>query len=297
MTKHGLRSLVVQLAVCSLVAVSPAALAAESAPISLARDGPWVANYDDDKCQLLAKFGTGDATIVARFTRFQPSDGFDLALTGESLKRAGTTSKVKLGFGPGPGEREAMADLGTFGNKPLMMFGGQRLDNRSVTTDGPAQSWPSLTPAQEAAVSTLTVRFGGARNYRPELGSMAGPMAAMRTCITDLLKHWGYDPQEVAAQSRRATPIGNPGSWVTTKDYPSKSVMMGHNGLLQFRLDIDEAGKVLGCHILARTRPDEFADIACRAITSRASFEPALDAAGKPTRGYYMNKVRFVIPG
>jgi hypothetical protein len=67
--------------------------------------------------------------------------------------------------------------------------------------------------------------------------------------------------------------------------------MNGHNGLVQFRLDVDPGGKVAGCFILSRTSPDDFADITCRAMTRRARLQPALDAKGKPIRSYYVNKV------
>ena len=297
MINPRLRCFLAGSAMCGLVAASPAAWGADSAPVSLPRDGAWLANYDDDSCQLLGKFGTGKSAISAIFTRYQPSEGFDLMLQGESLKRSGNTAKVKLAFGPGQPERVASADLGTLADKPLMMFSGQRLDSWTWPLDRKDITPPPVTPAQEAAVSTLTVGLGGSRSYRLELGSMGKPMATMRDCMDGLLKFWGYDPAAIATQSRRATPLGNPGSWVTTNDYPSKAVMMGHNGLLQFRLDLDEAGKVLRCHILARTNPDDFADIACRALAKRARFEPALDAAGKPMKSFYMNKVRFVIPG
>ncbi len=168
-------------------------------PISLARDGPWVANYDDDSCQLLAKFGKDKASIIARFTRFQPSDGFDLALTGESLERPGPTSKVKLAFGPGQPEREAFAIVGTVSDKPLLIFNGQRLDGWERPFGRKDEPAPKVAPAQEAAVSALTVRLGGKRNYRLELGPMDKPMAAMRTCMDNLLTHWGYDPKAIAA--------------------------------------------------------------------------------------------------
>jgi len=296
MTGQGWRRRLAGRALLALVVVSPPAWAAAAAPISLAHDGPWVANFDDDSCQLLGRFGTGKSAIVAIFTRYQPSNGFDLALQGESLKREGSSSQIKLAFGPGLPEQEALATLGTLGGKPLMMFNALRLDRWTRSPDRRDEVPPAIYPEQEAAVSTLTVRLGGKRNYRLELGSMGKPMATMRTCMDGLLEHWGYDPTAFAAQSRPAIPIGSPGNWVIPADYPSKALTAGHNGLIQFRLDLDETGKILGCHILARTNPDEFADAACHALNRRARFEPALDAAGKPTKTFYINNIRFVIP-
>lgn len=295
MTGQGWRIRLAGGTLLALGVVSPLAWAAAAEPISLAQDGPWVANFDDDSCQLIGRFGTGKTSIVAIFTRYQPSDGFDLALQGASLEREGSSSQIKLVFGPGLPEQEALATLGTLGSKPLMMFNALRLDRWARSPKLRDEAPPAIYPEQEAAISTLTVRLGGKRNYRLELGSMGKPMATMRTCMDGLLKHWGYDPVAFAAQSRGAVPLSNPGTWVTSADYPSKALRGGYNGIIQFRLDLDETGKILGCHILARTNPDEFADAACRALTRRARFEPALDAAGKPTKTFYSDSIRFVI--
>jgi hypothetical protein len=72
--------------------------------------------------------------------------------------------------------------------------------------------------------------------------------------------------------------------------------MKGFNGIVQFRLDVDAAGKITGCHVLHRTKPDLFADLTCRSITRRAKLEPALDAEGKPVRSFSVHKVLWIMP-
>lgn len=243
MGQPGLRACFAAWAILCLAA-SPPAWAADPAPISLVQDGNWVANYDDESCQFLGKFGTGKLAV-----------------------------------------------------KPLMVFGPQRFDGWRQPPGRDVQKPPAVTPAQEAAVSHLTLWLGGNRNYRLEVRSMGKPMATMRHCMDGLIEHWGYNPTAIAALSRLPTPINDPGKWVTTNDYPSNALRTGHGGIVQFRLDLDEAGKILKCHILSRTNPDEFADTSCRLLTRRARFEPALDAAGKPTKSFYVNSVRFIIPG
>lgn len=296
MGQPGLRACFAVWAIVCLAA-SPPAWAADPAPISLVQDGNWVANYDDESCQLLGKFGTGKLAIVAIFTRYEPTDSFHLSLQGESLELRGNRALVKLAFGTEQTKREELATLGKLAAKPLMVFGPQRFDGWRQPPGRDVQKPPAVTPAQEAAVSHLTLRLGGNRNYRLELRSMGKPMATMRHCMDGLIEHWGYNPTAIAALSRLPTPINDPGKWVTTNDYPSNALRTGHGGIVQFRLDLDEAGKILKCHILSRTNPDEFADTSCRLLTRRARFEPALDAAGKPTKSFYVNSVRFIIPG
>lgn len=284
------------LPVAAVLVLPVIAEAKERRLTTLQRQGGWIANYDDDSCQLVAKFGSGDEAVIARFTRYQPGDRFDLTLYGERLKRAGARVPIKVAFAPGQPEREVEAVVGDSNKKPLLLMNSMRLDGWTP----PKGDWeaipPPIGPEQEVSVTGFTFWLNRSTGYTLALGPMGKPMQAMRTCMDNLLQHWGYDPAVIAAQSKAPKPIGSPGNWLTTVDYPSASLMRGHNGIVQFRLDLDEAGKILGCHILARTNPDEFADVSCRALTRRAKFEPALDATGKAMKSFYISKIRFIIP-
>jgi TonB family protein len=79
-------------------------------------------------------------------------------------------------------------------------------------------------------------------------------------------------------------------------EYPAKAMAGGHNGLVQFRLDVDPEGKVSGCHVLARTNPDDFADLTCKSLTRRGKFKPALDAQGRPVPSFFVGKVSWMMP-
>lgn len=263
--------------------------------ISLPKDGPWVADYDVDSCRLAARFGKGDEAIVALFTRYVPGNWFDLSLTGDRLKRGEAQVQIKVGFGPGQSMRDVLATSGTRGGKPALLLGSNRLDGWTAPETRTDTEPPPISVEQEAAVSQFTVQLNRARAYRLELGSMNRPMAEMRKCMDTLLTHWGYDPAVVATLTRPPTPTENPGTWASSTDYPSRALSKGLNGIVQFRLDVDEAGQVAGCRILARTDPDEFSVQTCKILSRRAHFLPALDAAGKPVKSFYVNKVRFMM--
>jgi len=278
----------------------PIALQAKPAPlIQLDRIGKWEVNYDADACHLLARLGQGEQETILRITRFQPQDSFDLTIYGKPLRYSGTNVNVTVDFGlqPEPIKRGGM--LGTIGKDiPLLIINHVRLDGwdgwgKSTSQTAPL---PEVTPQQEASVSGFNLEIQRRKRLRFETGSMAAPMEAMRACLTDLIKHWGYDPIAQAQRIQEPTPIGSPGDWLVTSDYPTEAVYGGKQGIVQFRLDIDETGKATGCHILYRTNPDEFADITCRNIMRRARLQPALDAQGKPIKSYYINKVRWILP-
>lgn len=269
------------------------ASAKEKPPISLAKTSKWEINYDDDSCHLLARFGEGPQSAIIRMTRYQPGDVFDLSLYGEPFKYVPSTMAVKIAYGTAPADKQE-AITGQSGNKvPLLILNKQRLDH---WTYKPGATPPPITVAQEEQVKFIDLGIAGGKRFRLETGSLGAPMAAMRTCVDDLVKKWGYDPVQQAQLSRPATPTKSPGSWLRNDDYPAGSLRNGHNGLVQFRLDIDPSGVVTGCYVLHRTNPDDFADLTCKLISKRAKFVPALGKDGQPVKSFFISKARFMIP-
>ena len=284
------------------VAASPIQAAKPLVPIPLAHVGPWEVNYDDDSCHLIGTFGSGDDRIIVRFTRYQPGDGFALALIGKPMRTSSASSRVKLDFGPQVDPQEHDSFNGTMGTTPAAFLLGLTLIDRpklakaATLADALKALEPTnITPEQEALVRDLTILTGNRKSYRLALGSMAAPMRTLRGCTTDLVKHWGLDPTEQASLARRPTPISNPGSWMNSGDYPSAMLRIGGNGMVQFRLDISETGSIAACHIQSRTNPDAFADLSCKLISKRGRFTPALDRNGKPVKSYFVSSVRWTM--
>lgn len=280
--------------VCGAVALGSIGASNEPVPVTKARVSAWEINYDTDSCNLLAEFGDGSQATFIRLTRYQPQDSFDLIVYGAAYSFGASTVSVRVGFGLAtPVKREAMT--GQAGDKlPLLMINALRLDGWEEAK--PDEKGPPITPAQEDRATMIDLTIPGGKRFQLETGSFAKPMAAMRACVDDLVKSWGYDPVELAALAAPAQPAQNPSRWLTNEDFPSRSALAGHNGVVQFRLDIDSTGKVTGCNILHRTNPDDFADLTCKLITKRAKFSPARDKSGQPVRSYYVNRARFIIP-
>ncbi len=282
-----------QLVVGSLAAaaVATGAAAQPRAPETLTRTGAWIVDYDRDSCHLVGQFGSGDDSMILRLTRYEPGDWFDFSLYGNRLASSAARSKAKLGFGPGgaPVDRHTMN--GKSGKLPLMLFGTTRLDGWERSR--PGEHGPPLSPQQEAAFSEVTVKVAGKKPFRLQFGALDKPMAQLRACQEDLVKSWGYDPAVQASLKRPVEAENSPATWLKPADYPSGALNMGQNGMVQFRLDVDADGKISGCHVLARTSPDVFADTTCRLVALRAKLKPALDAAEKPVPSFYVQKVRW----
>ena len=55
-------------------------------PLRLAPSSKWVAEYSEDSCRLIRKFGEGDDKVTIIFSRYETGDGFTLALVGNPVK-------------------------------------------------------------------------------------------------------------------------------------------------------------------------------------------------------------------
>ena len=276
----------------SLAWLSPAH-AGSDALTTLPKTSNWEMRYDEDSCHLLATFGEGSQQVILRMTRFEPASKFDLMLYGEAFRSTEPWLSLTIAFGKSkPFTRPVGA--GTSGERQFVIANSLRFDS---TEGAYAKPNVEVSTRQEAAVDSITFSMSHGKSTRLVTESLAAPMEAMRTCTDDLIKSWGYDPTVYATLTRPPTPKNNPGTWVSDNDYPTGALMAGHNGIVQFRLQIDEAGKIVGCRILQSFKPGDFDKLTCELIGRRARFDPALDAAGKPIKWFYVNRVRWVMSG
>jgi TonB family protein len=286
------RSLLLVLALAS-AGTAMAASAQRDAPVEkLTRTGKWVANYDRDSCTVVAPMGEGRDGVAVKFTRYTPGEQFTLSVVGNRFAERDVRVEGTADFGAAPEPLKARAFAGEAGKYPALFFDPMRIDGWHPRQFG--ETGPSISPEREGQVTGVTLALYGKKPLRLEFGPLAAPMTVMHQCMDALVKRWGYDPAQQAMAQRHVSPATRPQSWLALDDYPNKAMRKGHNGIVQFRLDVDADGKVVGCFVLARTNPDDFADLTCRAITKRAKFEPALDAQGKPMRAFWVGSINWI---
>lgn len=283
------------LACCALALVMAqnSALAAEKPPVSLAKTSKWEMRYDEDSCHLLATFGEGKDQVILRMTRFEPASKFDLMLYSQEFRSPEPWQEMTIAFGQMPSFTRH-AGVGKSGERNFAIAKSLRFDS---SKDAYPKPLTEVTPQQEAAIDSITFSVSKGSKTRLVTGSMDAPMQAMRACTDDLIKSWGYDPALLSTLTRPPTPKNNPGSWVNDNDYPRDSLAAGNSGIVQFRLQVDESGKISSCRILQSFKPADFDKLSCDLIGRRARFDPALDAAGKPVKWFYVNSIRWVAGG
>lgn len=97
-------------------------------------------------------------------------------------------------------------------------------------------------------------------------------------------------------RSRALRSRGNEASWVTTDDYPSSALREEAEGVTGTRLSVGADGRVTNCEVTSSSGNGALDQAACRNLTRRARFEPALDRDGNPVAGSFPKRVRWQLP-
>lgn len=96
--------------------------------------------------------------------------------------------------------------------------------------------------------------------------------------------------------NRAAGPKGNPADWVSQDDYPAAALRAEAQGRTSIAWDINLQGRVENCHVTSSSGNADLDEAACRAITRRGKYSPALDQSGNPIRSAAARTVRWVLP-
>jgi hypothetical protein len=276
-----------------------AALAfAQAAPLqdapALQRVGKWQIDDDGEACHLAAQFGEGANAVVARFTRYAGGDGLELQLLGPQFDHPTRYAQATYDFGIGKPVTTPVSILKAEKGS-LMTAPSLRIDGADSPKPGTLAT--RVGEEQEGKVSMLTVSVPKHATVRLATGSLQKPMAAFRTCVDNLVQHWGYDPVALKSLSKPAVPLVPASQVLTSADYPASMARSDMNGSAQYRIGIDEAGAVSSCHVLYQDEKAPFAEATCTALRKRAKFTPALDAQGKPIKAYMVGRTIWRMGG
>lgn len=103
-------------------------------------------------------------------------------------------------------------------------------------------------------------------------------------------------PRQMPPTPYKPMPVGNPGNWVATNDYPASALANENMGTSAFRLEVSAKGDVTSCKITQSSTHADLDAAACNALTRRAKFEPAVNYDGQPVASMYSNRVHWQIP-
>ena len=85
------------------------------------------------------------------------------------------------------------------------------------------------------------------------------------------------------------------GSWFSASDYPAMARRQGAEGVVAYRIDVDPAGRPIGCQVTQSAGP-ALDQPTCDLLMRRSHFTPAADASGKAVAGRYIGRIRWNLP-
>ena len=97
-------------------------------------------------------------------------------------------------------------------------------------------------------------------------------------------------------QAKAAKPKGDSSAWLTTDDYPTRSIRERQEGRTGYRLAIDAAGRVTACTVTGPSGHSELDGRACQLLPKRAKFDPARDTTGAAVNGSYSGNIQWRLP-
>ncbi len=261
-------------------------------PMSLAPVTSWRLDRDEHRCSLTRSFGDSANPFLLRFERFAPGDGFEILLSGQQLKGIMRSGGARIAYGEGSFTRipdNALA--GKNGKMLLALLMTSSLMPEAFTPRVRAGDRPTVTPEFEQAVTSVSLAWG-TQAVRLETGSLGKPFAALRTCTDNLVRSWGFDPEEQARLRTKPIPSRN-----TIRSFqsvfPVQLMVPGAQAWARLRVLIDADGRPHDCLVQRISNGQDLGSLACDVMLEHASFTPATDAQGNNVASYFATKVAW----
>ncbi|MFA6218860.1 MAG: energy transducer TonB [Erythrobacter sp.] len=289
------------------------ARAADAEVVTLDPSSQWQLDMGDHKCRIARLFGPEGAPAVFYLEQWDPSDRAAWVVAGKAVEHLRTGRTTSFVFGPSGDHGEFKPRDITLGNFGRSFEGETTVSRREGGDDdrgekygpGRQRDWaldPRGLEALDAAgakdLDLLTLDQGARARITLRLGNLAAPIAAMNACMEDLVKYWGFDPDE---QRRVASPpqILNFPSVVRgiQEEYPAAALSGGLQADFHLRLTVGADGSVENCALINQTIAKGFDTNKdpCSIFVRRAKIEPAHDISGNAVRTFYTTRIHYVI--
>lgn len=269
----------------SLASIASPAFAQESDPQIFDPASDWALEYADNYCLLQRTFESEQGGVILQMRQFTPGASVQLLVISDSLRSH--DAGPKAGFIP-----FAMQE----GRDPYAL----KLQNDSEAVALTVR-YPGPTGGNEAsntAPAPQRLQVDGAFSIPIVLdtGDLQPVMEAMSSCMNDLLATWGVDSEDMHSGTRPARPVDQ-ARWMrrVMENYPREALRSNDEARLHINLLVGPDGTAEQCSATNRVGYEQFEESACAAFLEHARFEPALDAQGNPTHGFWYTGVNYTI--
>jgi TonB family protein len=263
-----------------MIGAAIAMMLAPAVPAGLAPTSQWLID-DKEQCTLSRDYDSSGAQLT-------------VGLRTAPFVQAIRLLVVTQGAGTAPTSGRAMVTL--FSGEPIdIRYGSYRTtaDVRRVVV----MAMGTEAMAGLEASRTLSVAIGDEAPITVQLAGIKAGLAMLKTCSDTLLRRWGVDQAEADRIATPAVPIGDPGTWITSEDYPSSALRAERQGSVLIVWTIGLDGVVSDCRTAVSSGDADLDAAACRAIVRRARYQPATGNDGKPVLSHFGRMVAWRIPG
>lgn len=286
-------------------AAAPQSVRAQDSGDVLEPSSDWVLDYADDSCALRRTFGVEGDLVLFEMRQFAPGPSVQFTFAGAELEPRRTNPVIRFG-GDSEGREIQGASIANFGDSVMGVVFDDTLftpeQHEWLMDQEPGERNGFLIyddtegrNQRERAIQSVTISDTFGSDLTLATGTLHAPMAAMRTCLDELLTHWGIDVEAHRTLSRAARPR-NYQRMVRSvlSRYPTSMLRAGNSARLRIRLNVDAEGRVSDCNLQLPIEHEDFRDTACRQLGS-TRFDPALDAAGNPINSYWTTSITYAV--
>jgi hypothetical protein len=266
--------------------------------------GPWETVDASDGCRVAREFVDGRKQVRLFVHRDGPGVPLTIGLTGNDIRTFRGARQARVSFRPGGDLAQTVGMVRTAVGEdevPTIVLYRvhllQQPDWETVSSEEMNRLAGLPHPIAEemrlaGEVSTITVNGGLVRPVELTTGPLDEPMATLQACTDGMLRNWGLDPAVQNHLSRRVAPMDRQ-ALIQAFDYPYLQVLNRQRALIRGHLIVGTDGQATQCNLIISSAIQAFNDETCRTLTSRAWFNPALDAAGNPVESYFAVSVAF----
>ena len=193
--------------------------------------GPWTVDYAEDSCALLRSFADGDNEVFLEIRRIAPVGQSRFMLGSSDLELTDRDPHITIYPDREPFERSLQsitnddrsfrAFITTISIDDLQA-GPNRVWNGPPVSDWEPVEYPAIRGIQIASVFDQTVRL--------HTGEMDAPLEALDTCMDDLVRTWGVEPEVLERIATGPQPV-NEQRWRmrVAQHYPRRAMRRSRN--------------------------------------------------------------------
>lgn len=273
------------------------ARAEQAGAIVLEPSSAWNATYEDGRCRLSRMFGSEGQQHALVFEQTAPEARFFMSVAGPAMAAINDGLPLRLAFGPGGAESDQ-----TVAKERNPEFGAvlflkdidlRPADPAEVEVGAGLAATGARIDVDAAAPLRQVSLTQGKQQLVFRTGPLAAPFGVLNDCTAHILSTWGIDP-EAQRTAQRGTRLLDPqkAARKVRETYPLQSLMQGRGGVVGVAILVDDAGTPSECRVTNDSGDRTLNAVACEALM-KARYDPALDAAGKPMKSYWMTRVIY----